>query len=142
MTADQRRIVILFGLVGAAIGVVWTMFFHSHPAYRQTDIGAGTQLMLLGTFLGACLGSVLAQVAILRPRFGSWLIGIGVLLLTALLGVSVGWMTANVPDRFHQEHVELTRRYSPLGGAIGAAVGLVVLSPRWLRRPLSVGRLP
>lgn len=133
MTADRRRIVLLYALAGAAAGVVWTMFFHVHPAYRQTDIRAGTLLTVMGTILGGLLGSVLAQWTSAHPKGVGGLIGSGVLLVTTLLGVAVGWMTANFPARSFEEYIELTRSYSSLGGALGTGMGLFVLAPRWSR---------
>jgi len=142
MTPDQRRIVILYGLVGADAAVVVVMFLYAPPGHGQTDIVIASLLTLVGTFFGALLGSLLAEVAKSRSGTGGWLIGVGVLLLTTLMGVSAGWLAADVRGRFGQERDELTPHHALAGGAIGAAVGLLVLAPRMLRRTTPASRAP
>jgi hypothetical protein len=134
MNTDQSRITVLYGLVGADLGVVLTMVVFSDPGTGKTSIEVGTIHTLAGAFAGVWLGSGLVRLVALRPAAGRWVTTIGVVLLTTLLGASVGWIAGAVQARNGWEHDTMTRRGVLVGAAIGPLFGLVIAAPLWLRR--------
>lgn len=76
MPGDRSRILLLCPLIGAAIGVLITMF--STGQHGQTDIGLGIRLTGGGAVVGLFVGSALFKT----PHIGQMVVGT-VLLLTS-----------------------------------------------------------
>ncbi len=139
-TSDRKRIVVLFTLNGAALGVLLAMLFlttgtSSYDGYGRTHIDESIPLTIGMAMTGGMVGAVLSHT---RSENVGRMITIGVLLLTGLLGGAVGWLVgdAQTISRVIQEIPPLPPlRAVAVGSLMGSVVGLLTLVPRWLKSP-------
>jgi hypothetical protein len=131
---DRSRILVLFTLSGATLGVNLAMLCCTdHPCeYGRTDIGKSFLLTMAMTAVGFAIGDVLSQFT---PSASiSRTVSAAVLLLTFLLGGAFGWLSeADYEARCKAQ--EKGTAAPPIiamaeGGFIGAFLGLLVLTPR------------
>lgn len=133
---DSYRIASLLTLIGGAFGVLFSVLCltENTSEFGRTDIGVTAPLTLLTTAVGYGAGTHLARLISARPRSAGWVLAIGVLLLTALLGGIAGWIVGDAQSQNWVEHQKLTNRGTAVGALVGPLLGLVVLVPRWLKR--------
>ncbi len=128
---DRNRVVVLFALVGAALGVVLAMLVLTtgSDGYGRTDITESTALTAITMGIGFGVGHALSG----RSESVSPEITIGVLSLTSLVGAAMGWLVGSV-----LEHPPISPgRAMAIGTLAGLLVGALVLVPRWLWRTRS-----
>jgi hypothetical protein len=133
MSADRARVVILFALSGAAIGVLFSMLFLviDQNEYGRTHIEQSLPLTIFSFTIGTLVGCHLKEYS---DRLVEGAVILGVLLLTVLLGGAFGWLI----EAFRREHSLNTSTPPYLvtarGSFFGLLIGLLVLSPRWIKR--------
>jgi hypothetical protein len=128
---DGGRIIVLYTLAGAAVGVLVNVLFFADP-WGKTDIGEGVALVAFGLLVGSIAGSEIARRTEARPKTRAVLLACGVVSLAALCGAATGWVFANayrpletpvpLPDR-----EESVTRGAWVGAALGTVSGLVLL---------------
>jgi hypothetical protein len=131
-SGDHKRIIVLFTLAGASLGVVLAMFICATPdwGYGQTDIHESVSLTIGTTTVGLMVGVLLSNI----PVRTGLAMNIGVMLLTGLLGASMGWLVGDGEARDHEKLRIPPSRATAEGGLVGLFIGVLVLAPRWLKR--------
>ncbi|HEY1186768.1 MAG TPA: hypothetical protein VGE74_03880, partial [Gemmata sp.] len=124
---DRHRVVVLFGLAGAALGVLSAMlaFTTGSDGYGRTDIAESVPLVLATTVFGCFAGATFSHAQRTKRAIAA-----GVLLLTVLIGAAMGWLVGDALTRGAaalETASPSPGRSTLVGGSAGLLFGLLVL---------------
>ena len=133
MPGDRSRIIVLFTLNGAALGVLLAMFFctSSNGDYGQTNIRESLPLTVFLASVGLFIGILISKLSESTGPF----VSVGTVLLTCLIGGAMGWLYGSDAQARHVSTISPGRATAE-GCLVGVGIGIWILSHRWLSGPI------